>query len=322
MKVNKHTFFTITERRALVIIALFVAALMAVLYYIYKYDKPSEVEIKSILNDTRIEEDVAAAVDINKSQKHKIPKFFKFNPNIINEDSLLMLGVDKKTASNLIKYRNKGGVIKTKEFFFKIYGMEKYKEKLDSLITIPQMEVAKKNEYKKDTFTKNKSYPSMPADSKSSGQFSSNANYATNKANKIPIVTLKSVEINTADSLALVQLNGVGPVLSKMIIKYREKLGGYYEIEQLEEVWGMRPESFLNINHLFTIDESKIRKIKMNSASVEELGKHPYIGKRMAPTVIKYKENHGPFKNMEDVKNIKIFDEENLGRLKHYLSFE
>ncbi len=146
--------------------------------------------------------------------------------------------------------------------------------------------------------------------------------YVQNFENKpISIVSLKSVDINRADSFELQSLKGIGSVIAKRIIKYRDALGGFYDLLQLEEVYGMNSQTFMEINHLIKIDDSIINKIDINAVDDVTLERHPYITKKQASIIVKYRNNHGGFKCLEDFAKVKIFSTSELEKIRHYIKF-
>ena len=84
------------------------------------------------------------------------------------------------------------------------------------------------------------------------------------------------LELNTADSSALVRIRGIGPYYASKIIKYRQRLGGFYAVRQLKE---------LKMNHfnvdscagVFTVDPSKIVKYRLDTMSFKAILRHPYL---------------------------------------------
>jgi competence ComEA-like helix-hairpin-helix protein len=227
---------------------------------------------------------------------------FKFNPNTISIDSLLLLGINKFSANNLIKYREKGGRIKSIEHFYTIYGMNKYLGKYDDLLVIN--EIPKNTSIKEEKIT-------TPA-------VAENTHYERKEQSSL---LLRVIDLNNTDTLELQSLNGIGNVLARRIIKYRDALGGFYDIEQIQEVYGLSYETFSKIIHQIKIIPNDIKKINVNIATVELLAKHPYISNKNASVVIKYRNNHGPYKNFEDFKKVKVFSDEELEKLKPYLDY-
>jgi competence protein ComEA len=328
MKNYTAQYFTKKERRSLLLIGGLILCSIGSMYIIYHYDKPTlyrmdEIVPKSIIDSIGV---------VEKNEKHKaykknfhanekgIIKRTKFNPNTVSVDSLRKMGVDKFASGNLEKYRQKGGKIKSKAQFFKIYGMQKYESILDSLVQIDDTFAHKKsNENFENGEVGNRDKTKKYASSDS--LLKKNAPYNANPA-KIAIVKIKIIELNTADSFELESVRGIGAYLASRIVKYRNKLGGFYEVDQLEEVYGLRPETYMNINHLVKADVDLIKKIKINSIDEAVLASHPYIGRKTSAILMRYKKQHGDFKTMDDLQRVKIFDEEDLARLKWYIVFE
>lgn len=132
----------------------------------------------------------------------------------------------------------------------------------------------------------------------------------------------KKFDLNTADSLDLRYIKGIGKALSKRILKYRTLLGGYYRSEQLAEVYGLAEDVRQKLSAQSYIDQSKIKKIDLNQADYKILRAHPYIDGRQAKIIIEYRQQHGTYKQATDLLAIKIVDQKWLERLKPYLSLE
>ena len=87
---------------------------------------------------------------------------------------------------------------------------------------------------------------------------------------------LQQVNLNQANSLSLEALPGLGPVLSQRIIRYRELLGGFVDVNQLLEVYGLR-ESHYNLaaDHLYVLAD-EVATIDLDSVAFRDLLRHPY----------------------------------------------
>ena len=130
------------------------------------------------------------------------------------------------------------------------------------------------------------------------------------------------MDINMADSLMLLRLHGIGPVLAGRIIGYREILGGYVDLEQLTEVYGLPEETRDHILPQLYVDNSFApRKININAAEYGELYRHPYLKSRQAVALIRYRQQHGIIGTVEEIKRNPIFSEADLKRLMPYLPF-
>ncbi|HAL95982.1 MAG TPA: hypothetical protein DCP55_08720 [Chitinophagaceae bacterium] len=138
------------------------------------------------------------------------------------------------------------------------------------------------------------------------------------KPNRSPTLV---ISLENADSAALEKMPGIGPVLSARIIKYRDKLGGFYEVDQLREVYGLSDSVFSKIAPLLRLNGNNIKKIAINSASEEELRKHPYLQWKLAKQLIKFREAHGSFVEVKDLEEIWGLDRDKLKKLIPYLVF-
>jgi len=138
------------------------------------------------------------------------------------------------------------------------------------------------------------------------------------KPNRTPTLV---ISLENADSAALEKMPGIGPILSARIIKYRDKLGGFFEVDQLREVYGLSDSVFSKIAPLLRLNGNNIKKIAINSASEEELRKHPYIQWKLANQLIKFREAHGSFEEVKDLEEIWGLDRDKLKKLIPYLVF-
>ena len=102
--------------------------------------------------------------------------------------------------------------------------------------------------------------------------------------------TDEMVELNSADTTRLKMLRGIGSGYAKMIVSYREKLGGFYKAEQLLEVYKFSDETYQKIKNQLQVDTTLIRKIKVNTATVKELKAHPYISYYQALSIVENRE--------------------------------
>ena len=59
------------------------------------------------------------------------------------------------------------------------------------------------------------------------------------------------LDLNAADSAALEAMPYIGPVLAARICRFRNALGGFHAVEQLREVWGLKPEAAERLMPMF-----------------------------------------------------------------------
>ena len=129
------------------------------------------------------------------------------------------------------------------------------------------------------------------------------------------------MELNAADSGALDKLPGIGPAFAKRIIRYRTILGGYYSVNQLNEVYGIKPETFEKIKKFLYVDTSLIRKIDLNIADFKEINAHPYISFEQTKSIMKYRNRHRII-SLQQLEEAFAFTADELMKLRPYLELK
>lgn len=130
------------------------------------------------------------------------------------------------------------------------------------------------------------------------------------------------IPVNSADTLLLAEIYGLNSYAAKRIYKYRERLGGFYSLEQLKEVYGIDEKLYLRISEWIILDTIELRKIDINNAPFKEVMKHPYIdGYDNTKAIFKYLQ-YGEIKTWKEFGKIPKLEIENLEGLKHYVKFE
>ncbi len=135
------------------------------------------------------------------------------------------------------------------------------------------------------------------------------------------------VELNTADSAALRSVRGIGPKTVNRILRYRERLGGFFRAEQLLEVEGVTDENLARILPQVTCDTTLIRKIPINRATPAEFSDHPYMHRSTANRLLSRRQmlrerNLPAWESIKDLVDQKILRPEDAPYLRPYLSFE
>ena len=218
-------------------------------------------------------------------------RLFDFDPNSASIDSLRLLGFSKYASNNIAKYRSKGGRFKTAKDLQKIYGMD---STLFAVVS-PFIKI------------KAQKIHAVPKD--------------VNKAFKSPsYVKLEhhSIDINLADTTEFKKLKGVGSVYANRIVKFRNSLGGYFSIDQINDVWGISDSLFMDIEPYLSLDTSQIKKKNINELEKEVLVKHPYINWKKAKAILSYKKMHGEYKSMDDFEKLHGLDHAFVDTLRQY----
>ncbi|MDB5205691.1 MAG: helix-hairpin-helix protein [Flavisolibacter sp.] len=216
-------------------------------------------------------------------------ELFQFDPNTITAGDWQRLGLNEKTSKTIEKYVSKGGKFYKPEDLMKIWGMpEGFYERVKSYVAITSVA---------------KNYPAYE-----------------NKPFVREAKKMVVVNINEGDTSSFIALPGIGSKLSSRIIGFREKLGGFYSVDQIGETYGLPDSTFQMIKGQLQIDGTSIKKININTATKDELKVHPYIRWNLANAIVEYRNQHGAYKNLEELKNIVVVDEVTFGKLVHYLS--
>jgi competence protein ComEA len=205
-----------------------------------------------------------------------------FDPNKSTDNEFLRLGFSDKQITTIRKYIDNGGFFRSKADFFKIRVIaEKQKRNLNDWIVIEPTQKAKHSE----------------------------GNLA---------VKTTTLEINSADSIQLKQLPGIGSILSKRIVKYRDLLGGFYSIAQLKEVYGLTEQTIALIEEKVKVDVTQIKKIDVNFADANELSRHPYLKKSLASKIVKFRTKNGSIRDLAILRDSMILNIDEYNRIKPY----
>ncbi len=209
---------------------------------------------------------------------------FPFNPNTVPEDSLQMMNLSGFVTGNLIRYRNAGGTFRKAEDLQRIYGMDSATYvKLAPYIRIraPLLQ---------DFHQEKRTWDAVPV-----------------------------IGLNSADSVLLMKIPGIGPSYSSRIIKYREMLGGYHDARQLWEVYGMDSVRFKALEQYCVLDTQNIKRIELNNASFRDLISHPYISRSETYAILQYLDFADSIASIEELLRNQIIEEERLTRVAPYL---
>ncbi len=243
--------------------------------------------------------DYAYQYDKTKSSyyenKNRSGELFYFDPNILNADGWKKLGLKEKTIQTIQNYISKGGKFKKAEDLQRVYGLRQNEyERLAPYIKIEDV-VARKNF---DFLTKTNS------------ELQPTKNITSHYS---------IIDINAADTTAFIFLPGIGSKLAGRIVNFRDKLGGFYSVEQVKETFGLPDSTYQNIKQYLKLDNPSVKKININTATIEELKAHPYIKYVLANPIIAYRNEHGLFSKVEDVKKVMVITEEIYNKIFPYL---
>ncbi len=291
-------YFTTRQRSGLLLLSALCVVLVAVRLFLSGHASDGEApgperhrELLAMLEELRERERQprpAAGHKEQPAQRASAP-CFAFDPNVIDRSQWMALGFSEAQASSILRYRASGAVFRVKADVKKLFVVseEKYRWLADCIQLPDSLQPAPRT-------------PRIAA------------------AEISPPV----LDLNVADTAALMQLRGIGPYFARKIVRYRDALGGYCAVRQLSEVYRMRPGLLDSIAPFLTADPAAVATMSVNHAGVEVLEAHPYLSRSQAEVLVAYREKHGPYGKKEDLKKMLLLTEEEIERLVPYLSFD
>ena len=263
------------------------------------------LEKKEIDNDSQYKEyndDNSTAYQYDRRTNNNYynkPKgqLFYFDPNTLSTEGWQKLGLRDKTISTIQNYLSKGGKFRKPEDLQRIYGL--FPNEFERIAPYIKIE--------------------------SVGETNNNKNYTDktpteNPPQKTYASKYSIIDINSADTSAFIALPGIGSKLAMRIINFRDKLGGFYSVNQVGETFGLPDSTFQKIKQYLKLENTSIKKININTATVDELKVHPYIRYSLANPIVAYRNEHGLFSKVEDIKKVMAVTEEVYNKISPYLA--
>ena len=313
--IRNYFNFTQRETNGFIVLILLLTITVFIPFLWNKEPEPYNPEI-----DQRILDSLAAQLKTEpynsfppkkskKSRKPVPPDLLRpFDPNSLTQTQWEQLGLPAYVAQRLIKYRDKAKGFTYKEQLSRIYGFPPdLFVQLEPFILLPGKRT--NPNFPSSGKSEDLSYTPYPNADKGPPSF------------KRKTFRLQPFDINTADTVQLKQIRGIGSKLAARILKFRNKLGGFGNMQQLQEVYGLSPEVVDSLRkYTFVSDAFMANKININTATLDELRQHPYLGFSLARHIVAYRTQHGPFRNLDDLLQIKTLNEATYRKIKPYLT--
>lgn len=271
-KIKDYFQFNKKERNGILLLSCLL--LLLVLFYQFSYLLKQESKTDFSAFEKALTELEYKQEAIAEKQKDSL---FYFNPNTLNDKGWLALGLSSKRIKILRNYQKSGGVFDEKLELKKCFAISgEFYNKIEKYISIPT---------------------TIPLLGGERGGFK--------KVLSKPKTTQQLVGLNQADSLKLLSIKGIGPFYAKQILEYRKELGGFRNYAQFTEIWGLENMEFEKFKQQTFIDTLYIRKININTVSLEQLKLHPYLNYKQAKMIVNYRKQHGSFQQLKDIRKIK-----------------
>ena len=346
---NNYFVFSNSEKKGIFIFVC-VLFLMTLFYMVMPY-----FFINEKYDFTEFKKELEAKKRISEKRDFQL---FNFNPNLISRDSLLLLGLSSKQSFNIVNYRKKVGQFKSEKDFRKIYSIE---DSLANVLAPYLTFSNNRSKQKVASISKNRNdslfnfNPNSVSEYEleslglSSGQAKTLINFKQKGGkfykkedlkkiysisdelyNKLePYISIERdeneisiIELNSATKEQLKKIRGIGEKTAERLIVYRTQLGGYSNLNQLDDVYGLDSTIKNNKTTYFIINTEVLSKIRINNVTFKELLYHPYCDYNTTKKIINYREMHGDFISIEQILENNLIKAKQYRKIAPYLTLK
>ncbi len=284
-KFKSHFWYTKSQRNGIFFLAILIITLQLIYFFVdFTEEDKTNLNSDEIL---RFQQEIDSLKANELATKQS--KIFPFNPSFITDFKGYQLGMSTEEIDRLLTHRANGNYINSVKEFQQVTKIS------DSLL---------------NAISPNFKFP----------------DWVTHKTNKkitavdqVKTFTSK-VGINTATAEEFSIVNGIGLVLGKRIVNYRNKLGGFSLNEQWYEVYGL--DSIVAdkvIEHFVVVKKPTIKKINVNGATFKEVLSIIYIDYQLTKKIFDYRDEVAEIQSLEELKKIDGFPLEKFDRIALYL---
>ncbi len=297
-----HLFAFTKQERSGVFYLLLIVVLLQLGYWLLIW-----LPVDGEKQNFELDKDAQAQID---SLKERISvqdslKIYPFNPNYITDYRGYVLGLTVAELDRLAAYRSEGKFINSAVEFQQVTLIS------DSLL------MALTPFFKFPDWLGNHATKTGKEAAKTLYSGQGDALPAKNNFTPLP----PKSDLNLATGEDLMAISGIGEVLSARIIKFRDRLGGFWVVDQLYDVYGLEPEVVEKTLERFeVVTLPKVEKININEASAEELSRLIYISPKLARQIIAYRQRNGSIDSFDELTAIENFPAEKIERIRLYLS--
>ena len=292
--IREYFSFTKSERKGLLVLIVLIVVFMVANQVIFYFERQPLADIEKF-------EQLLSEIPSEVKTPEKRLSLFLFDPNTIGPGALDSLDLPEKVKKNLLNYRSHKGVFRKKDDFRKIYGVtDSIYDVISHFLYVNDIPAERKR--KKKRRMKEKTEKTVPVSKKEE-----------------LVVPSNYPEINKAKLNDLKMIKGIGDVYAKRILKYRNLLGGFYDLKQLNEVYGLPDELIKKLEAELALDSSSIRQININFAGFDEFSAHPYLSAHDASVIINYRGRHGFIDDKNRLLKDAVLDEATFMKVTPYL---
>lgn len=250
---------------------------------------------------------VALSAPTNTPQYDSVAAPTSFDPNTVDSAALVALGLQPYQVHAWVRYREAGGLFYEPQDIQRLYTLsERDIERLMPKVKIRAAAHVHRNNNRRE-------WNHEEQRNETSSSITLQTTNETTYVHKFDKPT--KVEVNTADTNLLKRIPGIGSNIARWIVERRDKLGGFYTLDQLLEVKHVEPSML----EWFTVDISQIRHVRLREMTFAEMSRFPYIGYEKAKAISNYQRIYGPITSEEQLRATHIFTDEELEKLKNYI---
>lgn len=138
---------------------------------------------------------------------------------------------------------------------------------------------------------------------------------------KKPMYDIVRLDLNRCDTGDIVVVPLFGSKRAARLVEYRDKLGGFYSLAQVREVYVLQDMDISHMEKYFYVNSGDVRKININTATYKEMVSHPYFDAYLTKTILHYREQHGAIHSLEELQQVTHAYPELMEKLRHYVVF-
>lgn len=216
----------------------------------------------------------------------------RIDPNTASRTDLIRIGLPEMLAGRIISYRKKGGRFYSGYDLLKIYGIDSI------MLTNIRPRIA------------------LPFSKSKREEWRNRSEYTS----RVEVRPRLLFDLNGADTAMLKKVRGIGEKLALRIVKYRDVLGGFVGVHQLNEIYRLDTAVIRELKKVsFIAPDFTPQKLDVNIDDEKILAAHPYLAPGEAKAIVAYRFQHGKFNSLDDLAQVKALDSLTRKRILPYL---
>ncbi|WP_338731148.1 ComEA family DNA-binding protein [Mangrovimonas cancribranchiae] len=284
--IKSHFKFTNQQRNGIFLLIF----LIIVIQLVYSFVSFTPEKLPNVTNFEDLEKEIDSLKKVAKENNK--PKIYPFNPNYITDYKGYVLGMSNQEIDRLHKFRSKNKWVNSAKEFQQVTKVS------DSLLK---------------TISPYFKFPEWVTNPKPQKTY-------RNK-NSLPKTFKEKIDLNQATASQLQKVYGIGEALSKRIVDYKVKNNGFIADVELQEVYGLQDDVIARVLEHFTVKTPKtIQKIKLNTATRDQLVLIPYIDYEVAHNILEQRTLRDGFKSYEELLKVEDFPLNKFDIIKLYLT--